>query len=237
MAGVKALCFDLDDTLLESGRLARAVEGVCTMLAMRTGIDVASLLQANNEAWQTYWPTIEQDWTLGKLDTPSIGLEAWARTLRACGCDALDLPYRARDMAWELQFEGIRVFDDVAAQLSSLQERYPLALITNGASDLQREKVRRLSIEHHFNIIVISDEAGCCKPDPAVFRHALDKLGVEANASWHIGDSPANDVDGARAAGMTGVWLNRERKSWPASLSPPVHEIASLAEVWKLLEA
>ena len=60
-----------------------------------------------------------------------------------------------------------------------------------------------------FNAVAISGELGVAKPDPAIFRFALDKLGIGAANTWHVGDSLASAVAGAKAAGLTAVWLNR----------------------------
>lgn len=232
----RALCFDLDDTLLETGSLGRAIERVCAVLAAENaGLDAARLLEANGEAWEAYWPEVEESWTLGRLDTASLGLEAWIRTLRACDCDDPALATRARDLAWEYQWEDLRVFADVMGLLDSLRHVYPLALITNGAADLQREKLRKVAVEPYFSIIVISGEAGCCKPDPAVFQVALEKLGVRPEEAWHVGDNPVNDVVGAHEAGLISVWLNRRQALWPEALQRPDYEIGSLAELPDLL--
>ena len=236
MRQARAICFDLDDTLLETGSLGRAIERVCGVLADETpGLDAARLLKANGEAWDAYWPEVEQSWTLGRLDTASLGLEAWTRTLRACDCDDPGLATRARDLAWEHQWEDMRVFDDVTQVLDSLRRRYPLALITNGASDLQREKLRRLGIEPYFSAVLISGEAGCCKPDAAVFHLAAENLGVRPEDAWHIGDSPANDVVGAAEAGLTAVWLNRRGAGWPGLEPKPDYEVRSLDDLMSLL--
>ena len=232
----RALCFDLDDTLLETGSLGRAIERVCAVLAAENAsLDASRLLQANGEAWDTLWPEVEESWTLGRLDTASLGFEAWSRTLRACDCDDPDLVARARDLAWEYQRDGMRVFDDVMGLLDSLRHRYPMALITNGAADLQREKLRRVVLEPYFSTIVISGEVGCRKPDAAAFHLATESLGVRPEAAWHIGDNPLNDVEGAKVSGLASVWLNRRHAEWPEGLQLPDYEIASLAELPRLL--
>jgi putative hydrolase of the HAD superfamily len=236
MKPVKALLFDLDDTLLDSSGNRDALQRTCAEIAAaHPGLDAARMFLANSEAWQAYWPGVEQRWLLGKLDTQSLSLEAWTRTLKACDCDDPALATRARDLAWQYQWDGVRLFDDALDLLRSLQGRYPLALITNGASDLQREKLQLSAIEAHFGAVLISGEVGIAKPDPAIFRFALEKLGVEADAAWHVGDNPRSDVGGAREAGLTAVWLNRAGAQWPEAGPRPEHEIRSLSELVSLL--
>ena len=52
---------------------------------------------------------------------------------------------------------------------------------------------------------------------------------------WHVGDNPHTDVAGAKAAGLTAVWLNRKRLPLPATSLHPDHEIHSLTELSGLL--
>src|SRR4051794_38382822 len=63
------------------------------------------------------------------------------------------------------------------------------------------EQLERLGVASLFTSIVTTAEAGAPKPEPAVFRLALERLGVEAARALHVGDEPG-DEDGARAAGM-----------------------------------
>ena len=75
-----------------------------------------------------------------------------------------------------------------------------LAVVSNWDIGLV-EHLQRLRLDSLFTAIVTTAEAGAAKPDPAVFRLALDRLGVEPGRSLHVGDEP-DDVQGAAAAGM-----------------------------------
>lgn len=75
--------------------------------------------------------------------------------------------------------------------LGFLRERgYELGLLTNGKSDIQHGKIDFLGLRSHFKSIVISGEAGISKPDPAIYRLALDRLGYGPEATVFIGDHP-----------------------------------------------
>jgi putative hydrolase of the HAD superfamily len=71
---------------------------------------------------------------------------------------------------------------------------------------------------------VASAELGAAKPDPAIFARALELAGVPADAALHVGDSPREDVEGARAAGLRAVLLARDGCGDIASLAelPPL---------------
>jgi|SRR3990172_2563967 len=236
MKALKALFFDLDETLLDGRGKREAILRTCSKIAgSRPGLDATRLLQANTEVWQCYWPEVEDKWTLGTLEGKTVSLEAWRRTLRACGCQDEVVAQLARDTHWQNRRETLRLFDDVQDLLTLLQAQVSFALITNGASDTQREALRVLGIEHYFGAVIISGEVGIAKPDASVFRLALDKLGVEPEAVWHVGDSLRNDVAGAKAASLAAVWLNRSGIPRREADPKPDYEIRSLAELASLL--
>ncbi|MEE9253797.1 MAG: hypothetical protein V3U43_02590, partial [Pseudomonadales bacterium] len=141
---VQALFFDLDETLLDGSRFQESIVRTCGKIAAsQPGLDAARLIEANSRVWQGYWPEVEDKWTLGALDGASVSLEAWRRTLRACGCNDESMARLALQTHWQLGREAHRLFDDVRELFTSVRRsRVALALITNGASDTQRDKLR-----------------------------------------------------------------------------------------------
>ena len=107
---------------------------------------------------------------------------------------------------------------------------HPMAVVTNGAACLQREKLAASGLADRFGAVVVSGEVGVGKPDAAVFRVALERLG--ADEAVMIGDSLDRDIDGALAAGLGAVWINRFGTRGGRDGVP---EIASLAELPALL--
>ena len=77
---------------------------------------------------------------------------------------------------------------------------------------------------------ITSAQAGAAKPDPSIFRAALAAAGVPASAAVHVGDSPREDVEGARAAGIEPILVLRGRGAAP----PDVRTIRSLDELVEL---
>lgn len=235
----KAIFFDLDDTLLDSSYFADTVLRTCQQLANKeTSLDATLLLQANRKVWPLYFPEIEDDWMLGRLDGKSLMQEAWRRTLGSCDCRDESLVTLARQTHDKTISEAHCLFEDVEQLFNLLKKaRIPTALITNGASDTQREKLQTLNIEHWFEAIIISGEIGVAKPDTPIFTQALDQLGVAPKAAWHVGDNLKTDVSGAKAAGICAVWLNRRGRSLDKDDPEPHLEIKSLAEIDSLVIA
>jgi putative hydrolase of the HAD superfamily len=101
-------------------------------------------------------------------------------------------------------FMGSIAFEPMPGALeavSDLRARgLELAVVSNWDIGLA-EHLERIGAASLFSAIVTSAEAGAAKPDPAVFRLALERLGVEAGRALHVGDEPADET-GAAAAGM-----------------------------------
>jgi HAD superfamily hydrolase (TIGR01549 family) len=233
MKPFQALSFDLDETLLDGSRLQESIVRTCGMIAAsHPELDAARLVEANAEIWPDYWRTIEEKWTLGALDGASVSFGAWRLTLRACGCNDESIARLASETHLQLGREAHRLFDDVRELFTSAKRaRIPLVLITNGASDTQRDKLRVLGMQHWFDVVVISGEVGVAKPDASIFGLALDKLPVERKNVWHVGDSVTTDVAGARAAGLTAIWLNRSGRIRREGDPEPDLEIRSLSNL------
>jgi putative hydrolase of the HAD superfamily len=122
------------------------------------------------------------------------------------------------------------VFADVADALAGLAESHSLAVVTNGAGCLQREKLVASDLGDFFQAVIVSADLGVAKPDASIFQHALDQLGVDSAGATMIGDSIAKDVDGALAAGFGAVWVNRNGHSAPADPADVV-EISTLSDL------
>lgn len=237
MEPAHALCFDLDETLLDGAGFLEATRVTCGQVAAgRPGLDPEALLAANGRVFWDYFREIEEPWMLGRVSGTEVTHEAWRRTLAACGHGDEELVRRATGIHLRLARESHRLFDDARALLDVLDGRLPLALVTNGASDTQQEKIESLGIRPRFRGIAISGEVGAAKPNPAIFAQAVERLEVGPAATvWHIGDNLRTDVAGAQASGLTAVWLNR-KGAVPGDGDPvPDHEIRSLAELVDLL--
>ena len=116
----QALSLDLDGTLLDESRLQEAIVRTCDRIAATLpGLHASRLAEANAREWAAYWATIEDEWDLGALDGASVQLEAWRRTLRACGCDDESAAQFAARTFRELCRETYALFDDVPELLES----------------------------------------------------------------------------------------------------------------------
>jgi len=106
---------------------------------------------------------------------------------------------------------GVRLCAGARELLAALRPRYRLGLLTNGPGEMQREKIRSLGLEAAFDAILIAGEIGIYKPDPRAFTALLERLGTPPTRTLFVGDSYEADIVGARAAGLSAVWITGER--------------------------
>ena len=233
-----AVFFDLDSTLLDHSGSQAGVWHVCQELSARiAGLDPDRLMRVNEEVWPDYRAEVQEDWVLGKTDGLAVSREAWRRSLEICGCNSREAIEAAVRIHAQVVRQGFRLYTDVVGTLAVLREAdVPMALITNGPADFQRSKLKTLDIEHWFGVIVISGEIGKAKPDVAVFETATGKMDLKPEDVWYVGDSLEADVAGARAAGLTAVWLNRTGQTRNESDPEPHFEIKTLTDLPGILQ-
>jgi len=134
-----------------------------------------------------------------------------------------DLPDRFYRRLGELflAVEAWHIFPDVRAALDRLADAgIRSAIISNWMWGLP-ELLHDLDLAHHFEHVVVSSRVGYDKPHPGIFRRALELAGVTGGNAVHVGDNPATDVVGARAAGIRPI-LIRRRPETAARVPPDV---------------
>lgn len=125
---------------------------------------------------------------------------------RSLAVDALDHATARAAMLAALRF---RAFADAAPLLSELRSRgLRLVAASNWDASLS-EGLERAGLAQYLDGAVSSAVVGAAKPDPAVFLAALEIARCEPSEALHVGDSPDGDVEGARAAGIRVVLLDR----------------------------
>jgi putative hydrolase of the HAD superfamily len=120
--------------------------------------------------------------------------------------------------------------------VKELGRSYKTGIVSNGFPDVQYTKLETMGLRQKFSCIVLSEEIGIRKPDPAIFTRAAALLGIEAEECLYVGDSYTNDVIGAAGAGMKTCWFKRnstglEGDSLKADLV--INDLAKLATILK----
>ncbi len=100
---------------------------------------------------------------------------------------------------WRTFLSNAVLFDDVKELLDDLRLLgIPTAIVTDLTAQIQFRKVVYFGLDHYFDYIVTSEEAGFDKPHEAPFQIALEKMRPQGNCVWMIGDNPLTDIGGGR---------------------------------------
>ena len=207
---VRAVLFDAGDTLF---RVRGSVGEVYATVAMRHGVDMAAAdIEPRFRAAFRHMPPLGFPGA-AEADLPQLEYQWWHAVVRATfeGVRFADFEAFFQDLYAQFACADVwEVFPDVRPALAALRDRgLPLAIVSNFDGRLATI-CRALGLAAAFDAIVMSGRAGCAKPDPRIFRVALERLGVDGSAALHVGDSAREDVDGARAAGIAALWLRRD---------------------------
>jgi HAD superfamily hydrolase (TIGR01549 family) len=200
---LKAVLFDVDFTLVKPGP-DLGPEGY-RLLGRRFGLelDPARYAEARAAAIETLerHPELDHDEEVWVLFTERI--------IRGMGGDA-DRAYEcAVEMtrAWE-HAHNFELFEDTLPVLAELRAHgLKIGLVSNTGRDLAA------FVAHHaldVDAAVSSASHGKTKPHPSIFESALEQLGVSAEEAAMVGDSPEDDVEGARALGMRAFLVDRD---------------------------
>lgn len=104
--------------------------------------------------------------------------------------------------------ENNHLFAHVAPTLEYLKQKYTLHIITNGFDEVQFKKLRNSKIEHYFKTVTTSETAGVKKPDPVIFKTALQNANSNANNALMIGDNLEADIVGAEKVGLQTIFFD-----------------------------
>lgn len=116
----------------------------------------------------------------------------------------------------------------------ALAAKYPLTIVSNGFVEVQYKKIALSGLADCFQHIVLSEEAGCQKPNKRIFEIALEKNGLRAEEVLMIGDSWSSDIQGAINAGIDQAWIINPSLGQDNSL-PATYKVSSFADVLPLL--
>ncbi|MEO2078290.1 MAG: HAD family hydrolase [Bacillus sp. (in: firmicutes)] len=257
---IKAIFFDLDDTLLwDQKSVKEAFAATCRLAQERYGISADQLEEAVREAARNLYSSYEtfpftqmiginpfeglwgnflddtEDFKKMKEIVPTYRKDAWILGLSAMGIDdsefGVELAERFPQERRKLPF----VYDETFKILDRLKGNYQLLLLTNGSPDLQNTKLAITpELVPYFDHIVISGDFGRGKPDPSIFEHALSRMSLKKDEVIMVGDNLMTDILGANRAGIKTVWINRHDKQRNEVI--PTFEIKHLEELYPILE-
>lgn len=212
----RAILFDLDDTILDTTLSATRVWRL-TALAFEEeiGQPAAVFDPILDRARVWYWADPARNHA-GRLDVQQSRIEVTHHGLLELGIDDRALATRFADHYSQHRVSSMQPFPGAIETLEYFVSRgVPMALITNGDAQGQRDKVAHFDLTQYFQAVLIEGELGFGKPDPRVFEQALRACDAPAEGSWCVGDNLAWEVAAPQSLGMQGIWCDWEGKTLP----------------------
>jgi putative hydrolase of the HAD superfamily len=233
----RAILFDLDDTLIRAyaqpdDAWRRLLHVFAAHLDAHDETAIERIRVAIMDEARAFWSdqTAAAKW---RLDIPTARRLSTRRGLERLGYADEALADRIADAFTEMRRNEYRLYPDAHATVDALRQAgVRLALVTNGASATQRDKIVRFELGHRFDHIQIEGEFGQGKPELAVYRHALERLGVSAADAWMVGDNYEWEVVAPQVLGMCGIWYDPYEAGVPAhATAQPTRIIRRLGEL------
>jgi len=230
---LQAILFDIDDTLFSTTEFAEQARrnSIQAMIGMGLDIDYETAFRELKEVIFEFQSNYDRhyDKLLRRLPWKALGGVNPA-LLVAAGVVAYH----------ETKFRQLHPFPDAEEALRRLSGNTDLVLgiLTEGLEIKQAEKLIRLGVVKYLDprAVFISDQVGISKPNPKLYRYALDRLGLAADQVMYVGDNPEKDIIPAKEVGMVAVrHRGTGRHAEALSDVTPDHEIQDFHDLLALL--
>jgi putative hydrolase of the HAD superfamily len=243
--GWRAVLFDLFDTLVRlhrdrlpalqiHGRTVHSTAGQLhgALAPWAPHVSLEALYDALVESWQA----AERRRAGDHREVPAP--ERFADLLRRLGLDPW--PPAVLHALLEAHREGLSRAAELPphhrALLEALAPHYRLGVVSNfDYTPTALAILDGAGVRGYFSAVVVSDAVGWRKPAPAIFRVALERLGVAPHEALFVGDRPEIDVAGAQGVGLSVAWLNPAGAPLPPGLAPPAFELRDLEDLRGIL--
>ncbi|MXN91067.1 noncanonical pyrimidine nucleotidase, YjjG family [Flavobacterium sp. Sd200] len=227
LSAKKAIFFDLDHTLWDFEKnSALAFE----VLLPKNGINILiddflhHYIPANVNYWKLYRDGLitQQELRYGRFKDVFVALkyEVSDKVIQQLSHDYI-----------ALLPTNNHLFEGAIEVLEYLKTKYSLHIITNGFHEVQALKMKSANIDHYFETVTNSENAGFKKPHPAIYEYALSAANVQKCDSIMIGDCIEADVQGALDCGIDAIYFNEHR----LEAHPSILQVNHLLELKNLL--
>lgn len=233
MSNVRAVLFDLDETLIDA---PLGLSITHRAIAKRLREHIAQHISADEQTLRSKIKALDDRMNLEtKYDRDGW----WPILLRDLGITEPPSRVFIKELTrlyWKIFIAASRPYPDAEQTLEYLRAKgYKLALVTdtNGVRGMKRRRAERLRLARFFDTIVIGGEDTLyTKPSPEPLLLAASKLGVQPSECVFVGDKPFTDIKAARAAGMRTIRI--KRRDWGVEERTDAI-VSSLAELRDLL--
>ena len=234
MAGVKAIFFDLGETLVTQN----IEDNLVTMNALEKISKILPRPVTGTDLFSTYKEGYKVNEAFRTVHHVEVPIQAWMPQLlrKALGKEPEDrLVQEAIMLVVSARAENAIAFPESRPLLGRLSKKpQKLGIISNVSShDVAVEILRKVGLLGYFQSVVTSAFVGIRKPDPGIFLYALMQFGLRPDEAVIVGDSEKHDVWGGKITGMKTVLITK--RSAPQTFSD--YRFENLADATATLEA
>lgn len=217
--------FDADETLFSFDNFA----GLQRLMAKYS----QPFTQADFEIYQVYNKALWMQYQLHEIDADHLQIERFVALANKVGVSARQL----NDEFLDTMVEICEPLPGAIDLLNALQGKAKLGIITNGLARMQHKRIEHTGLEGRFACLVISEEFGVPKPNPAIFEHTFALLGnPDKSKILMVGDTLSSDIAGGQNAGIDTCWLQHPNVPLPDTIHPTYH-VTHLQQLQALLLA
>ncbi len=209
----RAVLFDLDDTLFDHRRSARAaLTGLHRLHGRGTDLD------AFEREHTRYLEVMHLEVLAGRVGLDEARRERFRHVFQAFDIPLADADVEAVASAYRSGYmTARRALDGAADLLLAVRPHARIGIVTNNLLEEQQDKLAHCGLAPYVDVLIASEDVGVSKPDRGIFDIALQRLVVGAADAVMVGYSWANDIIGAVNAGIRAIWFNPDRKAAPAA--------------------
>ena len=223
----KHLFFDLDKTIWDFDK--NSVEALNEIFNTYQLFDLGI---SDKEKYIKIYKIINDNcWTLyrqKKITRDELRIVRFKKTLEYFKIKNNPLAEKLAESYFELSSNKTNLTPNCRDILEYLFPNYQMHIITNGFEEAQHKKIANSGLNKFFKNIFTSEKIGCAKPDPLIFKYALQATGASFKESLMIGDDWNADVNGAKNVYMDQVYYHNDCLS---NGQDPTYHIGDLTEL------
>uniref|UniRef100_A0A8D0HAW2 N-acetylneuraminic acid phosphatase n=1 Tax=Sphenodon punctatus TaxID=8508 RepID=A0A8D0HAW2_SPHPU len=227
LQGVKAVFFDLDNTLVDTAAAGRrAIEKVINVLQSKHQYDEEEACAICDKVQAKLLKECRDP---AKICITDLRISHWEEAIQETmgGMANRNLAAECYFLWKTTRLQHLTLAEDTRGMLIELRKVVHLLLLTNGDKQTQREKIEACACQPYFDAIVVGGEQEEEKPAPSIFHHCCGLLGVQPGECVMVGDSLDTDIQGGLNAGLKAtVWVHKS-VTLPKNTSPVPHYIIS----------
>lgn len=203
------MLFDLDDTLLDR---EKAVDNLFLLVLEKCYEDVDDSVK--NNMLQKFKEYDKREYG---ISNKTIVLESLFDEF----APKYRLPRNYIQDFWDNNFpKCFSINQNTIHFLNRIKMHIKVGIVTNGSTQRQKAKIFNTNLNRYFETIIISEEAGCSKPDKRIFELALNELNTEPEDVLFVGDDLEKDIAGCQNANIKGIWFNPQKIKNTTGIQP-----------------